>query len=109
MPGFLGRLLGQPLDGPVQKSSARRREATGRPTAREKSAPDPDVVLKRRIEQQIRATLGDKVQDVEVRVSGRNVLIAARPTRFWQKRGVYRTLETLPVLAGLRTRIDLDN
>ncbi len=65
--------------------------------------------MKRRIEQQIRATLGDKVQSVEVRVSGRNVLIAARPTRFWQKRGVQRSLESLPALAGLRTRIDLDN
>jgi hypothetical protein len=65
--------------------------------------------LKRRIEQQIRANLGDKVQGVAVRVSGRNVLIVAKPTRFWQKRGVYRALESLPALAGLRARIDLEN
>jgi len=65
--------------------------------------------VKRRIEQQIRTTHGDKVQAIEVRVNGRNVLIVARPTRFWQKRGVRRSLESLPALADVRARIDLDD
>jgi hypothetical protein len=64
--------------------------------------------VKRRIEQQIRTALGDKVQAVEVRVSGRNVLIVARATRFWQKRGVRSALESLPALGGFRARVDLD-
>jgi hypothetical protein len=108
IPGFLGRLLGQPPVRPDREASSRR-DAAAQAKSKASSGTNPDAVLKRRIEQQIRATLGDKVQDVEVRVSGRNVLIAARPTRFWQKRGVYRSLESLPALAGFRARIDLDN
>jgi hypothetical protein len=49
------------------------------------------------------------LRSVEVRVSGRNVLIVARAARFWQKRTVRRTLETLPVLSGYRARVDLDD
>jgi hypothetical protein len=108
LPGFLGRLLGQP-PASAGRDLSNKSEATGVGASKSKSAPDPDTVAKRRIEQQIRATLGDKVQGVQVRVSGRNVLIVAKPTRFWQKRGVYRALETLPALAGFRARIDLDN
>ena len=68
-----------------------------------------DAAVKRKIEKQIRETLGDRVRSVEVRVSGRNVLIVAEATRFWQKRTVRRSLETLPVLEGYRARIDLDD
>jgi hypothetical protein len=111
MPGLLGRILGQSPANPRGRDPSRTGDAPGRAKTESKSnskaAPDADAVAKRRIEQQIRATLGDKVQSVEVRVSGRNVLIAARATRFWQKRSVQRALESLPALAGLRTRIDL--
>ena len=108
MPGLLGRVLGQPPANRARDAS-RNGEATSRPKTKTKakSEPETDAVVKRRIEQQIRATLGDKVQSVEVRVSGRNVLVVARATRFWQKRGVRRSLESLPALAGFRARIDL--
>jgi hypothetical protein len=111
MPGLLGRILGQSPANPGGRVSAGAGDASGRAKTKSNSNNKPELdanaVAKRRIEQQIRATLGDKVQSVEVRVSGRNVLIVARPTRFWQKRSVQRALESLPALAGLRTRIDL--
>ena len=37
--------------------------------------------MKKKIEKQIRDALGDRVRSVEVRVSGRNVLIVAQATR----------------------------
>jgi hypothetical protein len=65
--------------------------------------------VKRRIEREIRTTAGDKLQSVDVRVSGKNVLIVARPARFWQKRGLRRTLESLTSTKGYRARIDVDD
>jgi len=78
-------------------------------TPREGTQPElsSDAVAKRRIERQIRDSLGDKLRSVEVRVTGRNVLIVVKPSRFWQKRGIRRTLDTLPVLDGYRARIDV--
>ncbi len=109
MPGLLSRVLGKP-PASTARDALRRGESTsqGKIKAKAKSETEPDAVTKRRIEQQIRTTLGDKVQSVEVRVSGRNVLIVAKATRFWQKRGVRRSLESLPALTGFRARIDLD-
>jgi hypothetical protein len=109
IPGLLGRILGQYPASPA-RDSLRNADAASRAKTKAKttSESDADAVVKRRIEQQIRATLGDKVQSVEVRATGRNVLIFARATRFWQKRGVYRSLESLPALAGFRARIDLN-
>jgi hypothetical protein len=108
MPGLLGRVLGQSVAGPP-RDDARDSNGTNGAKTKTKTEPDADTVLKRRIEQQIRSTLGDKVQSVQVRVSGRNVLIVRRATGFWQKRGVQRVLESLPALAGYRARIDLGN
>ena len=71
--------------------------------------PETDAAVKQRIEREIRTSAGDKLQSVEVRVSGKNVLIAGKPLRFWQKRGLRRTLESLPSLKGYRARIDLDD
>jgi hypothetical protein len=110
MPGLLGRVLGQPAANAARDTSRSDEPASrGAGKAKTKSEPDTDATVKRRIEQQIRTTLGDKVQSVEVRVTGRNVLIVAHATRFWQKRGVRRSLESLPALSGFRVRIDLDD
>jgi hypothetical protein len=109
MPGLLGRVLGQPAAKAARDISRSDEPASrGAGKAKTKSEPDTDATVKRRIEQQIRTALGDKVQGVEVRVNGRNVLIVARATRFWQKRGVRNALESLPALAGFRARVDLD-
>jgi hypothetical protein len=109
MPGLLGRVLGQ-SPANTARGSSRSDEPASRSAgkAKTKSEPATDATVKRSIEQQIRSTLGDRVQGVEVRVSGRNVLIVARATRFWQKRGVRSALESLPALAGFRARVDLE-
>jgi hypothetical protein len=107
-PGLLGRILGQP---PADPPRAPRGNSTSKTQRKDDSAGEPatDAAVKRRIEREIRDTLGDRVRSVEVRVSGRNVLVVARPTWFWQRRSVRRTLETLPALSGLRARIELDD
>jgi hypothetical protein len=69
---------------------------------------NPDIALENRLDKQIRAALGDRISSLNVRADGRNVSIQARPSRFWHKRGVQRTLDTLPSLAGYRTRIKVD-
>jgi hypothetical protein len=68
---------------------------------------DADTAAKRRIERQIRETLGDRVRSFEVHITGRNVMIVAQPSRFWLRRSVRRSLETLPALQGYRARIEL--
>ena len=69
--------------------------------------PASEAALKRRIERQIHDSLGDRVHEVEVRVVGPEVTIRAKATRFWQRRTVRRTLETLPGLAGYRHTVEI--
>jgi hypothetical protein len=108
MPGMLGRLLGQPTAGPTRPSS-RAIASEPKPERQPQPGPETDTAVKRKIEKQINDALGDRVRSVEVRVSGRNVLIVAKATRFWQKRPIRRSLETLPVLSGYRARIELED
>ena len=70
-------------------------------------SPVPSSSPRRRIERQIRETLGDRVRDVEVRITGRNAVIVAQPSRFWLRRSVRRSLEALPALEGYRARIEI--
>lgn len=106
-PGILGRFF------PPPPGSAHGEPRSSTPAARQKekaadrSEPEGDAAIKRKIEKQIRDTLGDRVRSVEVRVSGKNVLVVAQATRFWQKRAVRRSLETLPALDGYRARVEL--
>lgn len=71
--------------------------------------PDPAAaaIVKRRIEKQIQQSLGDRVRSVDVRVTGRNVLIRARAARFWQRRWVRRSLESLTIPSGYHPRVEL--
>jgi len=107
---MLGRIL-QPFPGPNRERPPEAKSAAERARQKADSRDEPagDAVVKKKIEKQIREVLGDRVRSVEVRVSGRNVLIVAEATRFWQKRAVRRTLETLPALEGYRARIDIDD
>jgi hypothetical protein len=102
--GFLGRLFTPPTQTPSERKPL---EKGG--SAAEESSPDPaaDAALKRRVEHQVRETVGDRVRSVEVRVSGRHVSISARPARFWHRRGVRRALESLPGLDGYRTTVEV--
>lgn len=108
-PGLFGRLFGPPpapLPPPRESSRAEDKARTKRESDAESSL-DPDVVARRRIERQVRATLGDKVRSFDVSVTGRNVVIVAQPSRFWLRRAVRRSLETLPALQGYRARIEV--
>jgi hypothetical protein len=106
-------MLGRIFPPPPAQARSRTESKSSAERARQKSEAQPeegsDASVKRKIEKQIRETLGDRVRSLEVRVSGRNVLIVAQPTRFWQKRAVRRALETLPALEGYRARINVDD
>lgn len=70
--------------------------------------PAADSALKRRLEAQIRAAVGPHLRDLDVRVIDRNVVIRARADRFWYRRTVRRSIESLPTLSGLRVKVDVD-
>lgn len=102
-PGIFGRFLAPPslLGRPAA-------DADDSISVEPRSDPATDAALKRRLEHQIRQSLGDRVQTVEVRVVGREVTVRARATRFWQRRAVRRSIETLPSLSGFRPTIDVE-
>lgn len=90
-----------------------RRTAPG--TARERDAdkvestgdPAVEAAVRRRVEKQVRDALGGRVKDVDVKVSGRNVVVRARASRFWYRWTTRRTLNSLPMPAGYRARVEL--
>ena len=51
-----------------------------------RSDPAADAAVKRRIEKQVQQAVGDRVRSVEIRVSGRSVVIRTQAARFWQRR-----------------------
>jgi hypothetical protein len=102
-PGILGRFLSAPFATWAARGGDDRESITVEPS----TDPAAEAALKRRVERQIRESLGDRVRDVEVRVLGRDVTIRARANHFWQRRTVRRTLETLPGLSGYHTSAHL--
>jgi hypothetical protein len=114
-PGLLGRIFGTPAPRPADtmersdRSERSKSTAKDRQAAKSRSDPLTDAEVKEKIERQIRETLGDRLRFLEVRVNGKNVLIVAEASRFWQRRNVRRTLENLPALTGYRVKINLDD
>jgi hypothetical protein len=109
-PGLLGRFFGLPQPQPRPQPPRDPSQTTSRDASRGDAVSKPDsadLAAKRRIERQIRETLGDRVNYVEVRITGRNAVVVAQPSRFWFRRSVRRALETLPALEGYRARIEL--
>ena len=102
-------LFGRFFTPPPAPSREEPRNANSRGGSRPLSEPETtgELNAKRRIERQIRDTLGDQVRYFEVRITGRNALVVAQPSRFWLRRSVRRSLETLPALEGYRTRIEI--
>jgi hypothetical protein len=76
-------------------------------TVEPRSDPAADAALKRRIERQIRDSVGGRIRSYEVRVINRDVLIRAKAARFWQRRGVRHSLESLPALSGFHSRVEM--
>lgn len=104
-PGLLGRMFPAPLAAPL---GAKRDAASDSIKVEPRTDPASDAALKRRIEHQIRQTFGDRLREVEVRVVGREVTVRGRATRFWQRRGLQRSLESIPSLSGLRSTVEVD-
>ncbi len=100
-PGLLGRMI--PPITPYRGGSGRRDGVTVEP----RTDPAADAAIKRRVERQILENLGGRIRFAEVRVVGRQVVIRARPARFWQKRSVRSELEALPGLNGYKVDIQL--
>ncbi|APW59850.1 hypothetical protein [Paludisphaera borealis] len=94
----LGRILGADDEGSNAKSAIR---------VESRSDPAAEAAVKRRVEQKIQEALGDHVNSVDVRVTGRTVAIRARASRFWYRRSVRRSLDTLQMPSGYRARVEL--
>ena len=101
--GLFGRMI-PPMAG--ERNMAENRD---RVRVEPRSDPATDAALKRRIERQITESLGSRVRAYEVRVVGRDVVIRARPARFWQRRAVRTTLESLPAISGYKATILVDD
>jgi hypothetical protein len=100
------RLFGR-LQGP---NSLRSRESSKPDDAiavEPRSDPAANAALKRRLELQIQNAVGNRVRSVDVKVIDREISIHARVTRFWNRRNVKHTLETLPGLTGYHTTVDV--
>ncbi len=76
-------------------------------TVEPRTDPAADAALKRRIERQIRESVGSRLRFYEVRVTDRNVTIRAKALRFWQRRSVRHSLESLPGLSGNHARVEM--
>jgi hypothetical protein len=86
------------------ESAARPRSSI---TVEPRSDPAAEAAIKRRIAKEIQQTVGDRARSVEIRVSGRTVLIRAQAARFWQRRSLRRSLETMPLPSGFRSKVEL--
>ena len=98
---MLGRMLGS--TGSAENPGSPNSSITVEP----RSDPAADAVVKRRVEKQIQQSLGDRVRSVEVRVSGRNSSSCAQAARFWQRRNLRRSLESLAPPAGYKVRVEI--
>ena len=97
---MFGRLLGP--TGSSDEPAGPRSSITVEP----RSDPAADAAVKRRIEKQVQQAVGDRVRSVEIRVSGRSVVI--RPgCPLLARRGVRRSLETMPLPSGYRARVEM--
>jgi hypothetical protein len=72
-----------------------------------RSDPAAESALKRRLEEQITSSVGAHLRSYEVRIVDRDITIHARVNRFWYRRSVQRSLESLPGLAGYKTHVEV--
>jgi len=98
---MFGRILGPAA--PREGSPSPRSSITVEP----RSDPAAEAAAKKRIEKQVQQAVGDRVRSVEIRVSGRSVVIRAQAARFWQRRAVRRSLETMALPSGYRARVEM--
>lgn len=99
--GLFGRFFPPPA---MNRSPSDLRNAV---TVEPRTDPASDAALKRRVERQIRETVGDRARSFDVRVMGRDVTIIAHGVRLFQRRAVRSTLENLPALSGYKAFVQL--
>jgi hypothetical protein len=78
-------------------------------TIEPRSNPADDAAVKRRLEQQVRNVAGNRLRSVDVRVVDRDVVIRAKVTRFWYRRGVKRAIESMPALNGHKATVLIED
>lgn len=72
-----------------------------------RSDPASDAALKRRLESQIRTAVGSRLRSLDVKVVDRDVTITARVTRFWYRRSVKHSIESIASVSGYKTYVDV--
>ena len=106
--GFMPGPAQVPAPASPEGSSTTRTSTPGRSEADGiRDDPAADSALKRRIETQAKDAVRERARSIEVKVVGKNAVVQARGVKFYQKRGVRKSLETLPALSGLRSMIEV--
>ena len=72
-----------------------------------KSDPAADAAMKRRVEKQVRESVGSRLKAFDVRVVGRDIIIRGQALRFWQKRSTRTAIEALPALSGYNVVVEI--
>ena len=111
LPGRRPRMIDRFPGGAGTPPSADRAKAgaSEKEVVEPKADPAADAALKRRVERDVRAAVGDRLRSLEVLVVNRRVVVQASATRFWQRRALRRSIETLPVLTGTRATVHVDD
>lgn len=72
-----------------------------------RSDPAADGALKRRLESQIRTAVGNRLRSLDIKVVDRDVAITARVSRFWYRRLVKHSIESIASVTGYKTHVDV--
>ena len=108
-PSRLQRLLGRTPAASLPPSRTRNTPPPDDAiTLEPRSDPAADAALKRRLETQAKDAVGTRARSIDVRVVDRHVYIRAKVDRFWNRRPVRKSLESLPGLSGYKATVDVD-
>ena len=69
---------------------------------------DVDISFRRQLDRAIRAAGAPHIRSQEVLVQDRKVWIRLKADRFWNKRTLRKSVESLPILAGYDVRLDVE-
>lgn len=106
--GLFGLFRSQPryerIDPLPSTSSARNKL----PKTMSSTDPATDSALRRKVQAQADRALGRHLRELDVRVVDQKIRIRARADFFWNRRGIRKTLATLPAIQGHETAIEVD-
>ncbi len=81
--------------------------SSSRPDGEQASEVIAEARLQQRIDKQVHDLVGDRARVIEVRVQGKTAVVRASGVKFYQKRAVRKSIESVPALTGMRTTIDV--